>query len=365
MTADTFLYEPIRYLSHDYDVYLISNLKSGGSLQRLTDFAKVIDVDIYRNISIFSDICALFALFKLFRKYQFEIVHSVTPKAGLLAMTASYFAGIKTRVHTFTGQVWATKTGLKRVLLKFFDRLISFFSTHLLADSPSQLDFLIREHVVSSKKASVLNEGSISGVNVDRFKMDIQARKTIRNGLFVAASDVVFLFIGRLNREKGILDLARAFDKVANQHNNARLLIVGVDESGLRSEINEITSAHQSKVNFIDFTATPEAFMSAADVLCLPSYREGFGNVIIEAAAVGIPTIASRIYGVSDAVVDGKTGILFEVKDVNALQKSMETMIEDDKLRAQLGKAAHTRALESFSAQQLSKAWLRYYQGLS
>ena len=119
------------------------------------------------------------------------------------------------------------------------------------------------------------------------------------------------------------------------------------------------------QVNFIEFTPLPEEYMAASDVLCLPSYREGFGNVIIEAAAVGIPTIGSKIYGITDAVVDGSTGLLFAPRDVAALESCMEKLVESKQLRNSLGKAAHDRASEDFSSQKLSAAWLKYYQELS
>jgi len=280
-------------------------------------------------------------------------------------MLAAALAQVDIRIHTFTGQVWATKLGFGRVALKKLDKLIGCFCTHILVDSPSQRQFLLDEGVIASEKSCVLQKGSISGVDVNRFKPDYSARLRIRENLQIADGDVVFLFIGRLNRDKGILDLAVAFSNVACRHANARLLIVGVDEANLSEEIHRITENFEKQVEFIEFTPVPEEYMAASDVLCLPSYREGFGNVIIEAAAVGIPTIGSKIYGITDAVVDGYTGLLFTPRDVAALESCMEKMVGNDELRQSLGKAAHNRACEDFSSQKLSAAWLKYYQELS
>jgi len=365
MTVNAFLQQPIKLLSQHYDIYIALDTSAGEALHGLEDIVTILPVAIKRKISLWQDLAAVFQLFKLFQKHNFRIVHSVTPKAGLLAMLAAALAQVDIRIHTFTGQVWATKLGFGRAALKKLDKLIGCFCTHILVDSPSQRQFLLDEGVIAPEKSCVLQKGSISGVDVNRFKPNYSARLRIRESLQIADSDVVFLFIGRLNRDKGILDLAVAFSNVACRHANARLLIVGVDEANLSEEIHHITENFEKQVEFIEFTPVPEEYMAASDVLCLPSYREGFGNVIIEAAAVGIPTIGSKIYGITDAVVDGYTGLLFTPRDVAALESCMEKMVGNAELRQNLGKAAHNRACEDFSSQKLSAAWLKYYQELS
>jgi glycosyltransferase involved in cell wall biosynthesis len=365
MTVNAFLQQPIKLLSQHYDIYIALDTGAGQSLQGLDDLVTILPVGIKRKISLWQDLPAVFQLLKLFKKHNFTIVHSVTPKAGLLAMLAATLAQVDIRIHTFTGQVWATKSGVGRIVLKKLDKLIGRFCTHILVDSPSQRQFLLDEGVIAPEKSCVLLKGSISGVDVDRFKPNYSARLRIRQSLQVDDGDVVFLFIGRLNRDKGILDLAVAFSNIAPQYSNARLLVVGVDEANLLQEIHGITQFCEKQVNFIEFTPLPEEYMAASDVLCLPSYREGFGNVIIEAAAVGIPTIGSKIYGITDAVVDGETGLLFAPRDIAALESCMEEMAENSQLRNSLGKAAHKRACEDFSSQKLSAAWLKYYQELS
>jgi glycosyltransferase involved in cell wall biosynthesis len=365
MTVNAFLQQPIKLLSQHYDIYIALDTSTGGSLHGLEDIVTILPVGIKRKISLWQDLVAVFQLLKLFQKHNFKIVHSVTPKAGLLAMLAAALAQIDIRIHTFTGQVWATKSGFGRSVLKKIDKLIGFFCTHILVDSPSQREFLLDERVIAAEKSCVLQKGSISGVDIDRFKPDYSARLRIRESLQIADGDVVFLFIGRLNRDKGILDLAVAFSKIARKHAHAKLLIVGVDEANLLDEILMITEGCEKQVKFIEFTSVPQEYMAASDVLCLPSYREGFGNVIIEAAAVGIPTIGSKIYGITDAVVDGDTGLLFVPRDIKALELCLEKMVENDSLRNSLGVAAHKRACEDFSSQKLSAAWLKYYQELS
>lgn len=365
MTINAFLQQPIKLLSKHFDIYVALNFDERDSLNGLESAVTILPVGIKRNISLLQDLLALWQLTWLFYKYRFSIVHSVTPKAGLLAMLAAAIARIDIRIHTFTGQVWATKTGFARLVLKSLDKLIACLSTNILVDSPSQRQFLLDEDVVNLHNSGVLLKGSISGVDLQKFKPNDEARSRIRPSLSMADNDVVFLFIGRLNRDKGVLDLAQAFSIVAHKHTNVRLLIVGVDEANLTEEIKSITLGYENKVSFVGFTALPQEYMTASDVLCLPSYREGFGNVVIEAAAVGVPTIGSNIYGISDAVMDDQTGKLFEVGNISALESCMVALAQDIKLRNALGKAAHKRAVEEFSSQKLSDAWLQYYQELS
>jgi glycosyltransferase involved in cell wall biosynthesis len=304
-------------------------------------------------------------LVRLFTAHRFRVVHSVTPKAGLLAMLAAWLARVPVRIHTFTGQVWATRRGTGRMLLRAMDRLIARLATHVLVDSPSQRDFLIGSGVVSAGKASVLANGSICGVDAERFRPDAAARTRIRNEAGVRDDAILFLYLGRLSRDKGVLDLARAFAGLATQHTSAHLALVGPDEEGLRDRIGDIVGKFANRVSVRHFTARPEQSMAGADVFCLPSYREGFGQVAIEAAATGLPVIASRIYGIVDAVVEGETGLLHAPADVEALRSHMETLMLRPDLRRRLGEAGRARALRDFSAERVTRALLEYYAGVT
>lgn len=359
LTINAFLLEPIKELSKHYHVHIVVN-ESADSISKTLENVDVLSVPIERKISPIRDLLALFKLVVIFRKYRFKAVQSVTPKAGLLAMLASFLSGISTRVHIFTGQVWATRRGFSRWIFKQMDRLISMLATDILVDSASQRQFLLDECVVDSSKSQVLAEGSISGVDTKRFKPDEQARLRIREELDIQDADTVFLFIGRLNRDKGVLDLATSFSQVTDP--GAQLLVVGPDETGIRSEMEKLLKNCLERVHFTGFSARPEDYMAAADVLCLPSYREGFGSVVIEAAAVGIPAIGSRIYGVEDAIMDGQTGLLFEAGSSDELRSCMTRVISDRSLLMRLGENAKKRVFEQFTSEYLASAWLDYYQ---
>jgi len=275
-------------------------------------------------------------------------------------MGAAFLARVPVRVHTFTGQVWATKSGLPRELLRSLDKLIAGFATHVLVDSFSQRQFLMEHGVVSHKKSAVLGSGSISGVDTHRFRPDPEARKVLREENAIPEQDVVFLFVGRMNRDKGIPELLGAFEKVAGKLPGTWLLIVGPDEEAIGSLMD--ASPVRDRIVKVGYTDTPERYMAAGDVFVLPSHREGFGSTIIEAAAVGLPAVASRIYGLTDAVVDGITGILHDPCDVAGLFDAMARLAEDEDLRRAMGNAARLRAEKDFAMETVTRHVLDFYE---
>jgi glycosyltransferase involved in cell wall biosynthesis len=357
-----FLSDHIRASAQKYAVSMISNPIDAELLAPIN--AKFIPLAVQRKISVWQDLRVLVQLIRLFRREHFDLVHSIMPKTGLLTMLAGFFAGTPVRVHTFTGQVWANKRGFKRALLKFFDRLIAFFATHTLMDSPSQRDFLIAEGIVSPRKAMVIGQGSICGVDPSRFHADTTIRLQIRQALAISTHATVLLFLGRLNRDKGMPELAAAFAAILKTHPETILLLVGAEEDFPFSQMQAICGVGCTQLRRVSFTPHPEHYMAAADIFCLPSHREGFGQVIIEAAATGMPTVASRIYGITDAVAENKTGLLFPAGDVAALTAALLRLIEDEPLRLQMGESAKQRTLTLFSSQKITRDMQDFYATL-
>ncbi len=363
LIVNFFLVPCLATLGRAYHVHLAVNPDEDTALAE-GHGAEVITLPIRRKISPWNDLRTLAAMVRLFRERRFDAVHSFSPKAGLLATIAGRIAGVPVRIHTYTGQVWMTRSGIMRSLLAAADRTIARFATHLLADSPSQLRVLLELGIVrDAEKCRVLGSGSLSGVDPARFRPDASARAAVRGELQIAPDATVFLFLGRLTRDKGVLDLAQAFTSLAAVRPAAVLLLVGPDEERVRPKIESICGAHAGKLRFAGYTRAPERYIAAADVLCLPSYREGFGMVIIEAAAAGIPATGSRIYGITDAIIEGETGLLHTPADVNDLAEKMETLMKDPALRERLGTRARQRAIDEFSQQRLTQALLDYYRG--
>jgi glycosyltransferase involved in cell wall biosynthesis len=363
-TIKVFLVEHFIAMAAKYDITAITNTDNTDFLKLSGLNLKTIPISIERKISPLHDVASFFRLFNLFRKNHFDCVHSITPKAGLLSMLAAFFARIPVRIHTFTGQVWATRTGGMRWLFKSADKLTTFCATHVLIDSRSQRDFLIKEKVVSESKSSVIANGSICGVDTQRFALNPEQRKNLRETLSIKESDIVFLFVGRLTLDKGLIDLAQAFVNVCAVHKNVHLVIVGPDEENMRIRISENCGSYLDRIHFKEYTDKPEVFMSAADVFCLPSYREGFGMTIIEAASVSIPSIGTKIYGITDAIEEGATGSLHAPGDVKGLSKIMFRMIEEPRERDAMGKKARERVMQIYSKELVTAAFVEFYNSI-
>ena len=365
MVARVFLAHQINALVELYDVTIITNLNTNRSiLDNISNKVSIINLPIERNISLFSDLKALLLLILIFYKNEFSLVHSVSPKAGLLTSIAAWITRIPSRLHTFTGQVWMTKKGINRWFLKLLDKIIVTLNTNILVDSFSQQDFLIKEGVLSKDISIVLGSGSISGVDVNRFRPSKIRRNLIRKQLNIKDNCVIFLFVGRIKKEKGIFELVEAFKNVSEQCDDVILLIVGPDEEGVKQELISYLKTCKKLVRFVDFTKTPEKYMAASDIFVLPSYREGFGNVIIEAASCGLPSIGANIYGLSDAIKAGETGLLVPVKSSKLLEKEMLKLVNNAKLRNEMGLNARTRAIYHFAQDNITLKILQLYKRL-
>lgn len=360
LTLRAFLAPHIATAQQRYAVTVVANAGGGGSRPVVPD-AEFVSLPIVRHIAPLHDIRALAQLVLLFKRSRFAAVQSVTPKAGLLAMLAGLLSRVPVRIHIFTGQVWVTRSGMARWLLKLMDRVIAGCATHVLVDSPSQRAFLIAEGVVSAEHSRVLAKGSICGVDASRFKPDPQARSEWRAKLEIREDSVVFIFLGRLNRDKGVLDLATAFARLAPTDDKLRLLVVGPDEDGMQDAMRRVLGGAAAQADFVGDTDRPEQCLAAADVFCLPSYREGFGATIIEAGACGIPAIGSRIYGITDAIEEGVTGLLFEPGRIEALTDCMRRLASDPALRRAMGERARAIALRDFPVSAITGELQRLY----
>lgn len=363
-SVKAFLLNHLIALSKIYDVTVIVNTNNPNFLSQQGIKAQVIPLTISRDINLVSDFRCLIQLIKIFWKFKFLVIHSITPKAGLLAMLAAWVSLTPIRVHTYTGQVWADKVGFKRLALKMIDWFYGKLSTHNIIDSPSQRDFLINEGVLSPNKCLVFGKGSIAGVDISQFKPNPVIRKQVRDSYGLLDSSFMLLFLGRLNRDKGVLDLAKAFITMRKHNTNAHLIFVGPDEANMKQAIMDTNGFSDAFIKFDNYTNQPEKFMVAADLLCLPSYREGFGSVIIEAAACGTPALASRIYGITDAVVENETGLLHTPKNVNEITEKLMYLADNLPICKQLGEGAYHRAVNEFDSQLITQAWCDFYKKL-
>lgn len=366
-TIRAFLDNHIRQLSNSFDVYIVANLteKDREYLQTLPIKGyKHIGID--RKIHLIRDTKAVGDLTRYLRKEQFFAIHSITPKAGLVTALAGKLAGIRNRIHIYTGQVWASRDGMMRKLLKFMDQLIAKLNTHSLVDGNSQREFLMKEKVLAESNSLVLANGSIAGVDTVKFSPDRIARKEIRNSLGIKDDQVVFIFLGRLCKDKGIDELLEAFSKLQTEYSNAYLLLVGSDEENYTEKIRDNYKNLVDKVNFCLYglTPSPARLLNAGDVFCLPSYREGFGMSVIEASSTGLAVIVSDAYGLRDSIIPEVTGLVCKMQDVDSLHKKMVLLMVEPDYRKLLGKNGRAYIQSNFNQADVSKAWVDFYKSL-
>lgn len=349
------------------EITLISGTDDGMSIIDDLDI-KHKQIFIPRDISLIKDLVALIKLYLCFRHNKFNIVHSTTPKAGLLTAIAAYFARVPVRLHTFTGQAWANLSGWKRSVCILMDKVIILLNSRVYADSNSQVKFLYENKVISSiGDITVLGNGSLAGVDLDIFtnKKD-KIREEKRASFNIPDSAFVFIYLGRINLEKGIRELLQAFNEVIRKDPKAVLLLVGPMDIKKPIESMNIIEKISNNENIFRFNYTdePQEFLFISDILCCPSHREGFGTVIIEAGAMGIPSIGSNVIGLKDSIIHNETGILFEKANSKELGKHMYELMDNSLLRKQLGINARKNAIENYSSTRLSSLILDQYKNL-
>ncbi len=363
MTVEAFLLPHIKFLLADFDITVFANFAANDNeLKVLNLNITFVSIRIERNVSILRDFLGLIQLARYFYAGKYLIVHSVSPKAGLLAAVAGFLAGVPLRFHTFTGQVWVSKQGPTRYFFQLLDKLIAILVTRALVDSSSQRKFLINQSILRTSKSVVLGEGSVCGVDILRFSPNSVYSSKVRECLGVDPRAVVITFVGRFKREKGIIDLVNAFSNVVANMEDVELVLVGPDEEGLVSEIEANFPSLMHKIHILNYTDKPEEYMCASDIFVLPSYREGFGSTVIEAAACGIPSVVSDIYGLEDSIVPNITGLVFRAGSVNDLESKLLLLIDDKSFRMRLGEQAMQRARDIFSSEILCRELGLFYQ---
>lgn len=360
ISASAFLRDHMSALMKEYEVFYVCSEPNEQKIDVAHNGYQC--VNIQRGISLGKDLKAVWNLYRYFRRMKFDAVHSVTPKAGLVTALAAYFAGVPHRTHIFTGQVWANKKGFSRWLLKTLDIVIAKLNNHILVDGEGQRQFLIQQGVLSEHNSKVLGHGSICGVNLERFNPTKEMREAKRKELHVSDDTIVFSFMGRLNHDKGLYELLPAFNRLVAECPKAFLVLYGNDEENVASHFGEYNNLKE-KENFLYYglTREPQNMTQAADVFVLPTYREGFGSSVIEAAALGIPTICSDAYGVMDAMVDNVTGLRCKVGDKDSLYHCMKQLYNDKSMRERMGKAGRERVLQDFDGRIITQKWVEFY----
>lgn len=327
----------------------------------LPPYFHYIPVSMKRGISI-GGIAAMLKMTSIFRREKFDMVQYSTPNASFYAALAAKLAGVPVRLYCQWGMAYVGFHGIKRAIFKSIEKLVCSLSTWVEPDSFGNLKFSHSEGLYPENKGSVVWNGSASGVNLKKFDISQKAFwcEEIRKKYAVPSDVIVFGFVGRITRDKGINELLAAFKTVLEEIPDAYLLIVGNAELTSAVDMSLYQWAQETThAIFCGSTNVVEQYLSAMDAYILPSYREGFGMVVVEAEAMGVPVIVTDIPGPTDAMIPNETGLLVKKTDVDSLVAAMKALANSAEKRRGFGIAAHKFAAEKFEQQRLFQAILQ------
>lgn len=343
---------------------LVSVSSPGPQLKELKDKGvKCIEVPMERHISLKKDLRALMKMIQVFRKEKPYMIHSMTPKAGMLCMVAAWITRVPRRVHTFTGLIWPTSVGLKRKILMATDRLTCACATHIIPEGEGVKNDLLN-HGITRKNIKVLGYGNVRGIDLkhyDRSPEVMEKANTIRN-----PESFSFIFIGRIVKDKGINELIEAFSLLSKENDKTRLILVGPYEDELDPVSNE--TRHEIEVNdrilTVGIQHDVRPWFAASDALVFPSYREGFPNVVIEAGAMGLPSIVTNINGSREIIQEGINGVIIPPRDTDSLYFAMKKFCEEPAFVATLASKARKMVAERYEQGFVRKCLFEFYNEL-
>ena len=364
LSLDFLLKGQLAFLNQYFEVIAVSGEDEHLRTVAEREKVKTIAVPMQRNISPLKDLVSLCQLYFLFKKEKPQIVHSITPKAGLLSMLAAKLAGVPVRIHTFTGLIFPSKTGFLQQLLIFMDRLLCACATHIYPEGQGVKNDLMH-YKITSKPLKVIANGNVNGIDTAYFSKDkvlFEEQQALKKELGINETDFVFVFVGRLVGDKGINELVKAFSQLTTH--NSQLLLVGSTESELDPLQLETLQEIENNKNIltVGFQSDVRLYFSISDCLVFPSYREGFPNVVLQAGAMGLPSIVTDINGSNEIIMDGENGIIIPVKNVDALQLAMLKIIEDELLFAQLQANSRKRIVSRYEQKVVWEAILNEYK---
>ena len=335
-SLNTFCKGMLKELAGEYEVVAVSSPGDGLDEVQRREGVRVIAVPMERHISLVKGLRSLWQMWRVMRRERPFMVHSMTPKAGLICMMASWLARVPRRVHTFTGLVWPTSTGLKRRILMATDWFTCACATHVIPEGEGVKNDLLNHHI-TRKPIKVLGYGNVMGINLQDYDPERYPGNPHQGFTFV--------FVGRIVRDKGINELVAAFDRLHQEHEDVRLVLVGPREDDLDPVLPQTLERinRGEGIEAVGRQSNVKQFYADADALVFPSYREGFPNVVIEAGAMGLPSIVTDINGAREIIINGKNGIIIPPRDEEALYQAMKTFVEDRALVADL--AANARPL--------------------
>lgn len=366
LSLNVLLKGQLKFLSQKFEVTAISG--AGKDLEEIKERegVNIHPVEMQRQISPLKDLISLVNLFFYFKKEKPQIVHSITPKAGLLSMLAAKLAGVPIRMHMFTGLIFPTRTGFMQKILIWMDRLLCWAATNIYPEGEGVKTDLIK-YKITSKPLKIIANGNVNGIDTQYFSKDYFLEKQLRElkyKLGISEEDFVFVFVGRLVKDKGINELVEAFSKLKTQ--NSKLLLVGSFEQELDPLLPETIKEIEQNKNIIavGFQKDVRPYFAISNALVFPSYREGFPNVVMQAGAMELPAIVSDINGCNEIIVNDQNGIIVPAKNVITLQQQMVRLTQDAQLYNNLKENARKMIIDRYSQDLVWNELLKEYQQL-
>lgn len=352
----------LNMLSKYYEVVGISSPGERLEMVRKMEGIRVIAVPMERHIALWKDIRALVKLCMIFRKEKPHMVHSITPKAGLLSMLAGMITCVPVRMHTFTGLVFPTSRGLMKKVLILTDKLTCACATHINPEGEGVKRDLI-SYRITRKPLCVIANGNVNGVDVEYFKLTEEIKKKAKDYI---SNCYTYIFVGRVVRDKGINELVRAFCKLRTENEHVRLLILGVFEEHIDpvSEDVKLMIQNNSNIKYCGYQQDIRPFLAASNVLVLPSYREGFPNVVLQAGAMSLPCIVTDINGSNEIIIHKKNGIIVPSHDESALCSAMKYAVEHQLEMKAMGENARPLIVGRYEQHMVWDALLEEYRKL-
>lgn len=331
VVLETWLKGQAKYLSQFYNVEIITSYSSSIPAIEIYENVPIQIIEFNRKINPLLDIKVFLKLWKHLRSNKPDIVYTLTPKAGLLGMFASWVCGVPLRIHNVVGLPLMEAKGKRRLILEMTERITYWCATHVYANSFNLKQYMQKN--LTNKAINVIAQGSVNGVDVNFFcdnltpleKMDLKKELDIKNG------DFVITFVGRIVKDKGIEELVHVFDVLSRSFENLKLLLIGDFEEALdpiNPESKSIIECNK-KILHVGFQEDIRSYLALTDLFVLPSYREGLPNVLIEAGSYGIPLLATNINGCNEVIIHEKNGVLVEPKNINALLVGIERFVVD------------------------------------
>ncbi|MGB3775421.1 MAG: glycosyltransferase family 4 protein [Leeuwenhoekiella sp.] len=359
----------LRFMNQFYHVIGIAGAKENMQKVRENEGIDTIDLEMTREITPVKDMTSLFKLYKVLKKENPFIVHTHTPKAGIVGMMAAKMAGVKHRLHTVAGLPLVEATGTKRKILNQVERLTYACATKVYPNSKGLEQIILEHNFTRPEKLKVLANGSSNGIDVSIFDPEHitkEKKQQLRSELQLKPEDLVLVFVGRIVKDKGINELMEAFKKLSAEHTNLKLLMVGPYEEDLDpiSPEAEKQIANNKAIISLGWQDDVRPFFAVSDVLIFPSYREGFPNVVLQAGAMGIASIVSDINGCNEIIEQNVNGMIIPVKSAIGIEKAIKSLLENPEKTRQMKMVAREHIVSHYDQKMVWEAILQEYKDL-